>query len=105
MKQYIYLLGTTSELFVGHLLWTASQKHKRELLMSKPIFIGKYRNKEIVCDCFYFEDNKYAVAEKIVSKSGTGKEVCRVGADSKEQAKEELEEGLNWKVGEGGVWE
>ena len=58
--------------------------------MSKPIFIGKYRNKEIVCDCTYFEDSKYAVADKIITTSGSGEEVCRVGADSKEKAKEGL---------------
>jgi len=32
--------------------------------MSKPTVIGKYRIKGIAYHCHYFEDEKYAVAEK-----------------------------------------
>ena len=71
--------------------------------MSKPTTIGKYRIKGIAYHCHYFEDVKYAVAEK--TGYTTGQEVCRVSAESEEQAKEDLEKCLNDKFGEGGVWE
>ncbi|HEA65977.1 MAG TPA: hypothetical protein ENI07_04020 [Desulfobacterales bacterium] len=73
--------------------------------MSKPIVIGKYRIKWITYHCLYFGDEQYAVAEKIGGRIGSGKEVCRVSADSEKQAKEDIEKCLNDKFGEGGVWE
>lgn len=73
--------------------------------MNKPITIGKYRIKGVMYDCFYFEDVKSAVAERVVNRVGCGEEVCRVQADSKQQAKKYLEKYLNDKFGEGGLWE
>ncbi len=73
--------------------------------MSKPIVIGKYRIKWIAYHCFFFEDEQYAVAEKTGGTIGSGKEVCRVSADSEERAKEDIEKCLNDKFGEGGSWE
>ena len=73
--------------------------------MNQLITIGKYRIKEAAYDCFFFKDVQYAVAEKVGNKIGCGEEVCRVDANSEEQAKEELEKCLKNKFGESGRWE
>ncbi len=71
--------------------------------MSKPTAIGTYRIKGIDYQCYYLEHVKFAVAEK--TGYTTGEEVCRVNAESEEQAKEDIEKCLNDTFGEGGVWE
>lgn len=73
--------------------------------MNQPITVGRYRIKGVAYDCFFLKDVQYAVAEKEGNNTGSGKEVCRVDANSEQQAKEELEKCLNNKFGEGGVWE
>jgi hypothetical protein len=73
--------------------------------MNKPTVIGKYRIKGIAYNCYYFEDVQYALAEKAANKIGSGYEVCRISADSKQQAKKRLEKCLNDKFGDGGLWE
>ncbi len=70
--------------------------------MSQPITIGKYRIEGVAYHCFFFKDVQYAVAEK--AGNTTGEEVCRVDANSEQQAKEELEKCLNNRFGEG-LWE
>jgi hypothetical protein len=67
--------------------------------------IGIYRIKEERYHCFYFQNGKYAVAEKTVGSIGTGQQVCRVKADSTQGAKQALEQYLNDSVGENGHWE
>ena len=74
--------------------------------MNQPITIGRYRIKGVAYHCFFLKEVQYAVAEKTGSEIGfgSGEEVCRVYADSKQQAKEELEKCLNDKFGESGLW-
>ncbi len=73
--------------------------------MNQPITIGKYRIEGAEYDCFFFKDGHYAVAEKAGHRIGSGEEVCRVDANSEQQAKEELEKCLNNRFGESGLWE
>jgi hypothetical protein len=72
--------------------------------MNQPITVGTYRIKGVAYDCFFFKDVQYAVAEKAGNITGCSEEVCRVDANSEQQAKEELEKCLTNKFGEGGVW-
>ena len=74
--------------------------------MNQPINIGKYRIKGATYHCFFLKDVQYAVAEKAGGEIGfgPGEEVCRVYADSKQQAKKELGKCLNDKFGESGLW-
>ncbi len=71
----------------------------------KPITVGTYRIKGVAYSCFFLKDVQEAVAEKAGSKSGSGEEVCRVDANSRQQAEEELEKCLTNKFGEGGAWD
>ena len=73
--------------------------------MNRPITIGKYRIKGVTHNCFFFKDAQYAVAGKAGNRIGVGVEICRVDADSEEQAKKKLEKCLNNKFGESGLWE